>query len=83
MQKVTIKIDGSVQEINVLMVFHSKNPATQRYGVNLAYTTKLGKRRQVQLFCEDEYAEGPARELAQNIREGKITDLTGYLTERR
>lgn len=83
MQKVTIKIDGSEQKINVLMVFHSKNPATQRYGVNLAYTTKLGKRRQVQLFCEDEYTEEPAKELAQKIREGMITDLTGYLTERR
>ena len=83
MQKVTIKIDGSEQEVNVLLVFHSKNPATLRWGVNLSYTNKIGKQRQVQLFCEEEYLEGPARELAQNIREGKITDLTGYLTERR
>ena len=83
MQKVTIKIDGSEQEVNVLMVLHSKNPKTQRFGVNLVYTNKIGKRREVQLFCEEEYCEGPARELAKNIREGKITDLTGYLTERR
>lgn len=83
MQKVTVKIDGAEQEISVLMVFHSKNPATQRYGVNLAYVTKPGKRRQLQLFCENEYLEEPARELAQNIRDGKITDLTGYLAERR
>ncbi len=83
MQKVTVKIDGAEQEISVLMVFHSRNPATQRYGVNLSYVTKLGKHRQLQLFCEDEYLEEPARELAQNIRDGKITDLTGYLAERR
>ncbi len=83
MQKVTVKIDGAEQEIKVLMVFHSKNPASQRFGVNVAYTTKLGKQRQLQLFCENEYLEEPARELAQNIRDGKITDLTGYRTERR
>ncbi|MDE7200828.1 MAG: hypothetical protein K2O91_02750 [Lachnospiraceae bacterium] len=82
MQKVTIKIDGSEQEVNVLRVFHGRNPATQRYGVYLTYTNKIGKQRHVRLFCEEEYLEGPARELAQNIREGKITDLTGYLTER-
>lgn len=86
MQKVKIKIDGSEQEVNVLLVFPSINPRTLRHGVNLVYTTKLGKlgkQRQVQLFCEDEYADEPARDLDQNIRDGKITDLTGYLTERR
>lgn len=83
MQKVTIKIDGAEQEVNVLNVINCKNPATQRWGVILAYTNKIGKRRQVQLFCEEEYLAEPARELAQNIREGKITDLTEYLTERR
>lgn len=36
MQKVKIKIDGSVQEINVLLVFPSVNPGTLRHGVNLA-----------------------------------------------
>lgn len=83
MQKVKIKIDGSEQEVKVLLVFPSVNPWSLRHGVNLVYATKLGKQRQVQLFCEDEYADEPAKELAQDIRDGKITDLTGYLTERR
>lgn len=80
--EVTVKIAGKIEEIRASMVFHSKNPRSQRYSVNLYYM-KDGKEKWIQLFCQDEHMEEPAKELAIRIREGKTTDLTGYLAERR
>ena len=82
MQEVIVKIDGVEEKINATHVFPSKNPATQRFCVNLYYKEKYRK-KWVQVFCGEEYLEEPARELAKKINEGKITDLTGYLAERR
>ncbi len=38
MQEIVVKIDGTIEKINPSIVFHSKNPATNRFCVNLYYT---------------------------------------------
>lgn len=82
MQELIVKIDETIEKINASMVFHSKNPATCRFGVNIYYTEN-GKEKWVQIFCEDVYTEEPAKKLSTEIREGKISDLTNYMAERR
>lgn len=75
-------MNETTEKISPSMVFHSRNPISNRYSVNIYYT-KDDKEKWVQLFCQEVYKETPAKELAISIREGKITDLTGYLAERR
>lgn len=64
------------------MVFHSRNPKSKRYNVNIYYKED-GEEKWIQLFFQEEYNEELAKELVISIREGKLTDLTGYLVERR
>lgn len=82
MQDIIVKLNDLPVKISPAMVFHSRNPRSRRFGVNIYYRED-GIEKWVQLFCPNEYDEKPARELSINIREGKITDLTGYLAERR
>lgn len=80
--EVIVKINGTIEKIKANMVFYSQNPKTNRYCVNLRYT-ECGKEKWVQVFCQDVYEREPAKELNASICEGKITDLTGYMAERR
>lgn len=82
MQEVIMKINGKVEKISASMVFHSRNPKTEHYSVNLYYIEN-NEEKWIQLFCQEEEKEEPAKELALGIRKGKITDLTGYSVERR
>lgn len=82
MHEIIVKIDGTTEKINPSMVFHSRNPMTRRFGVNIYYTEN-GSEKWIQLFCQDAYTEEPAKTLSTNIREDNITDLTDYLAERR
>lgn len=79
---VIVKINGTIEKISAKMVFYSRNPKTNRYCVNLHYGEDKTE-GWVQVFCQEEYERKPAEELAKSICEGKITDLTGYLAERR
>lgn len=80
--EVIVKINGTIEKISAKMVFYSRNPKTNRYCVNLYYGEDKTE-GWVQVFCQEEYEREPAEELAKSICEGKITDLTGYLAERR
>ena len=82
MQEIIVKTDGITEKINPSMVFHSRNPMTRRFCVNIYYTEE-GIEKWIQLFCQDEYTEEPAKILSTDIREGNITYLTDYLAERR
>lgn len=82
MQEVIVKIDGITKKINPSIVFHSRNPMTGRFGINIYYTQD-GTEKWIQLFCQDEYTEEPAKTLSTDICKGNITDLTDYLAERR
>ncbi len=82
MQEIVVKIDGTIEKINPSIVFHSKNPATNRFCVNLYYTEEDNE-KWIQVFCQDEYTEQPAKILSKNICEGKLTDITNYYAERR
>lgn len=82
MQEIIIKIGGITEKINPSMVFHSRNPMTGRFGVNIYYTQDETE-KWIQLFCQEESTEEPAKTLSTNIREGNISDLTEYLAERR
>lgn len=75
MQEVIVMIDGETVKINALRVFHWRNPKTNRHGVAFmeAETEKW-----VQLFCQD---KEEADTLDQEIREGKLADLTAYPAE--
>lgn len=79
MGELIVKIEGSIEKIKATSIFNSRNPKTKRHNVNL-YDTEEKWQKWVQLFCEN---EEEARTLAEDIREGKISDLTGYLAERR
>ena len=82
MQEIIVKIDGITEKINPSIVFHSRNPMTGRFGVNIYYTQDRTE-KWIQLFCQDEYTEEPAKTLSTDICKGNITDLTDYLAERR
>ncbi len=82
MQDVIVNLNDLPVIISPAMVFHSRNPRSRRFGVNIYYMED-GNEKWVQLFCQDEYDEKQAKNLSISIREGKITDLTGYLAERR
>lgn len=75
-------IDGTIEKINASTVFYSKNPASFRYNVNIYYLEDE-QERWIQIFCQDEYTEEPAKTLSMNICKNKITDLTDYIAERR
>ncbi len=82
MQEIIVKIDGTTEKINPSMVFHSRNPMTRRFCVNVYYTEE-GSEKWIQLFCQDACTEEPAKTLSTDIREGNIIDFTDYLAERR
>lgn len=73
--EVRVKIGEEILEKNVRMVFHSRNPMLHQYHVNLR---DISNNRWIRLYCKNEEEAGM---LAQEIREGKITDLTGYPAE--
>lgn len=72
-------IDGTIEKINASTVLYSKNPASFRYNVNIYYLEDE-QERWIQIFCQDEYTEEPAKTLSMNICKNKITD---YIAERR
>lgn len=71
-RKVTVAIDGVNLEINAIRVFYGRNPNTNQCGVNFL---DVDSEKWVRLFWLD---QEEAALLVQEIREGKITDLTGY-----
>ncbi len=78
-KELIVKIDGTIEKINASTVFYSKNPASFRYNVNIYYLEDE-QERWIQIFCQDEYTEEPAKTLSMNICKNKITD---YIAERR
>lgn len=78
MGEVILRINEQNVKLNVSLVFYGRNPMTKRYMVCIS-DQAVGK--QVRLFCEDPFDQNEANALVQKIREGKISDLTGYLAE--
>ena len=75
MKEVDVKLDGQVVQLKIRRAFHSRNPLTSRYYVNLM---EAGHERGIRLCCR---GREDAEMLTKKIREGKITDLTGYPAE--
>lgn len=78
MREVILMISGNTIKINMSRVFCGKNPRTEKYSV---YIMDDDNEKEVRLFCKDQYNHEEAAALVQKIRDGKITDLTGYLAE--
>lgn len=82
MRDVVVRITEETKKITPSIVFCSRNPRTNRYCVNL-YWREIDGEKWIQIFCQEEFIKESARELTMDILEDRITDLTGYLTERR
>lgn len=78
-KELIVKIDGTIEKINASTVFYSKNPALFRYNVNIYYLEDE-QERWIQIFCQDEYTEEPAKTLSMNICKNKITDYIAELS---
>lgn len=75
MPEVSVKVNGETVKMHVERLFRSRNPVTKKHYVNFK---EAGSKRGVRLLCRD---EEEAEALVRGIREGEITDLTGYNAE--
>lgn len=75
MLEINFTIDGENIKITASKVFSGMNPRTLKHYV---YIMDDGTGKQARFLCEN-FEE--AKALVHQIRDGKITDLTGYSSE--